>query len=254
MTPTRPQSITEADRSVLGPLAEHRILIVPQVAVLLGISEGAATRRLQRLHSAGLVRYQRMFHGLPAHARITSRGLDAIEHTHRAPNENLREYRHDVGVGWLWLAAGSGAFGEVTHIASDRGMRARDASEDRSDTYGVGLGMLGSHGRPQRHYPDLMLDLTSGHRVAVELELTQKSARRMSRIMTAYASDARIDAVLYLVPNQRLATIVTDAARRAGIADIVHVQRLAPDAIAGAPAGASERGPARTAIPRGAQR
>ena len=42
-------SLTEADLSVLGPLAEHRILIVPQVALLLGVSDRTAARRLKRL-------------------------------------------------------------------------------------------------------------------------------------------------------------------------------------------------------------
>ena len=74
--------------------------------------------------------------------------------------------------------------------------------------YGVGLGLLGSHGQPQRHYPDLMLDTRGGHRVAVELELTAKSARRMARIMTGYASDASVDAVLYLVPTRAIAQVV----------------------------------------------
>ncbi|HEX3802687.1 MAG TPA: hypothetical protein VHV75_07610 [Solirubrobacteraceae bacterium] len=250
-------SITEADRSVLGPLAEHRILIVSQVASLLGVSEGAASRRLQRLKGAGLVHYERVFHGAPAAARITSRGLHAIEHSLRTPNENLHEYRHDVGVGWLWLAARAGAFGAVSHVAADREMRAADGSADaegRPATYGVGLGMIGSRGRPQRHYPDLILDMTSGHEVAVELELTQKSSRRMARIMTAYASDARVDAVLYLVPNRAIAELVSDAARRAGIADMVHVQRIAPDGIAGSQPRSAQRTQRQALVAREAER
>jgi hypothetical protein len=230
-------SITEADRSVLGPLAEHRILIVPQVAVLLGVSQGAAAKRLSRLQRAGLVDYERIFHGAPAAAWITRRGLDAIEHRLPPPRLDLRGYRHDVGVGWLWLAARAGAFGELTGLAADREMPAADAratADGRAVQYGVGLGLLGSHGQPQRHYPDLMLDTSGGHRVAVELELTAKSARRMARIMTGYASDASVDGVLYLVPTRAVAQVVSDAARRAGISDLVHVQRIAPDGIAGA--------------------
>jgi hypothetical protein len=232
-------SITDADRSVLGPLAEHRILIVPQVALLLGVSEGAAARRLARLESAGLVHHERIFHRAPAVTWITRRGLDAIEHRLPQPRLDLRGYRHDVGVGWLWLAARAGTFGELTGLVADREMRAADARAavaGRPVQYGVGLGLLGSHGQPQRHYPDLMLDTSGGHRVAVELELTAKSARRMARIMTGYASDASVDAVLYLVPTRALAQVVSDAARRAGISDLVHVQRIAPDGIAGASA------------------
>jgi len=247
-------SITDADRSVLGPLAEHRILIVPQVAVLLGVSQGAAAKRLARLQSGGLVHYERIFHGAPAAVWITRRGLDAIEHRLPQPRLDLRGYRHDVGVGWLWLAARAGAFGELTGLVADREMRAADARAafaGRPVQFGVGLGLLGSHGQPQRHYPDLMLDTGGGHRVAVELELTTKSARRMARIMTGYASDASVDAVLYLVPTRALGQVVTDAARRAGISDLVHVQRIAPDGIAGA--SLANVGSARRATSRNAE-
>ena len=232
-------SITDADRSVLGPLAAHRILIVPQVALLLGVSEGTAARRLARLERAGLVHHERIFYRAPAAAWITRRGLDVIEHRLPQPRLDLRGYRHDVGVGWLWLAAQAGTFGELTGLVADREMRAADtraAAAGRPVQYGVGLGLLGSHGQPQRHYPDLMLDTSGGHRVAVELELTAKSSRRMARIMTGYASDASVDAVLYLVPTRALAQVVSDAARRAGISDLVHVQRIAPNGIAGASA------------------
>jgi hypothetical protein len=244
MTPALGISITDADRSVLGPLAEHRILIVPQVALLLGVSEGTAARRLARLQSAGLVHYEHIFHRAPAAVWITRRGLDAIEHYLPQPRLDLRGYRHDVGVGWLWLAARAGRFGELTGLAADREMRAADtraAAAGAPVRYGVGLGLLGSHGQPQRHYPDLMLETSSGHRVAVELELTAKSSGRLNRIMRAYASDASIDSVLYIAANRSIAARVQASARRAGIPERVHTQVLAPDGIAGAEIGRLRR-------------
>jgi hypothetical protein len=252
--------LTPADHSLLGPLAEHRVLIVPQVAVLLGVTERTAARRLKRLHDAGLVSHTRIFAGAPHAVRITSRGLRAAGSSLKAPNLNLNEYRHDVGVAWLWLAAGAGSFGELTGMTSDRRMQTEDAvlvSSGGRTAWGVGLGMFGSHGTPQHHYPDLMLEMASGHRVAVELELTSKSAGRMARIMRAYASDARIDHVLYLAANPRIVQRVTESARRAGIGDRVHVQLLAPDGIAGASAGSARTAPrqaGRPVTPRGAER
>ena len=237
MTRAREITITDADLSVLGPLAEHRILIAPQVASLLGVSEDTAARRLSRLREAGLAHHERIFDGHPSAAWITSRGLGAIESRLPRPRLDLRGYRHDVGVGWLWLAAGGGAFGELVEVAADRRMRAQDTASLRAGDpvrYGVGLGLLGPRGRPQHHYPDLVVTQRSGHRVAVELELTAKSPGRMTRIMTAYASDSNIDAVIYVVQNRAIAQLVSDAARRAGIADIVHIRRLASDGIAGA--------------------
>ena len=86
-----------------------------------------AARRLARLESAGLIHYRRIFHGAPAATWIRRRGLDAIEHRLPQPRPDLRGYQHDVGVGWLWLAARAGNFGELTGLSADREMRAADA-------------------------------------------------------------------------------------------------------------------------------
>jgi hypothetical protein len=237
-------SLTEREASVLGPLAEHRILIVPQVALLLGVSDSTALRRLSQLENERLLELQRIFKGVPAAATIRSRGLRALGSSLKPPQLNFNEYRHDVGVGWLWLAARAGSFGELRGLTTDRRMQAEDAAAlaaGRGSRWGVGVGLLGSHGQPQRHYPDLTLDMASGHRVAIELELTAKSSRRLNRIMIGYASDASIDSVLYLAANRSIATRVQESARRAGIPERVHVQLLAPDGIAGAEVGRVRR-------------
>ncbi len=253
MAPTAEPSPTQTELSVLGPLAEHRLLIVPQVGLLLGVSERTAVRRLRRLHDARLVHLEQIFTGQPAAAKITARGLRTIGSSLGAPYLNLNEYRHDVGVAWLWLAARAGSLGELSAFTSDRAMQAQDAAAVGSGgraRWGIGLGLFGRHGSPQHHYPDLMLDTTSGHRVAVELELTSKSTGRMDRIMLAYATDARIDHVLYLVGNPRIAQRVSTAAERARIGQRIHVKLLAADGIAGARAGGSRvtARPASTAV------
>lgn len=240
MTRSNDTGLTQRDASVLGPLAENRILTVPQVAVLLGVSERTALTRLKALDRERLLHLRPIFQGLPWAASIQSRGLRALGSPLRAPQLNLNEYRHDVGVGWLWLAARAGNLGEQRGLTTERQMQAADAraaADGLAPRWGVGLGLLGPHGRPQRHYPDLVLDMASGHRVAVELELTAKSSGRMGRIMSAYASDSQIDHVLYLAANASIARRVADAARRAGIPERVHVQLLAPDGIAGAEVG-----------------
>ena len=252
MTREADLSLNERDVSLLGPLAEQRILIVPQLALLLEVSERTALSRLRALERKRLLQVRPIFQGLPQAASIQSRGLRALGSPLKAPQLNLNEYRHDVGVGWLWLAARSGSFGELSGLTTERRMQADDASltaAGGSARWGVGLGILTSHGRPQRHYPDLMLDTGSGHRVAVELELTLKSSGRMVRIMNAYASDSAVDQVLYLAANRAIGTRVLEAARRAGISELVHVQLLAPDGIAGAEVGRSrsfDRAPSST--------
>jgi hypothetical protein len=196
----------------------------------------ALDARLRRLAAAGLITLQRIFEGRPAAVSITRSGLGAIESRLPAPRVELKAYRHDIGVGWLHLAARQGVFGTLTEVRVERELRSHDRRADREGApLGLGVGTVRQGGRPSRHYPDLLLTTADGRQVAVELELTAKSSDRLRRIMRAYASDPRVSAVLYLVPDAEGARRIETAARRVGIAPLVHVQRLAEGGIHGAP-------------------
>lgn len=228
-------------------------MVVPQLAMAFAeVSPRALNAWLRRLalapehapERAGLVVVRNIFKGQPASVWITRDGLGAIESGIRAPRVDLKEYRHDVGVGWLHLAARQGVFGTLTDLRLERELRATDRRADRErlrdgigqgPPAGIGVGSFTRGGRPSRHYPDLLMTTASGHQVAVELELTAKSSDRLRQIMRAYASDHRIAAVLYLVPDAAGARRIETAARRAGIASLVQVQRLADAGIHGAP-------------------
>ena len=234
-------------------LAEHRAVAVSQVQALLGCAPRTAGRRVQALRAAGLLRRERIFEGLPAACWITRAGLRLVESDLPAPRMDLKGYRHDVGLAWLWVAARNGAFGRLDAVVSERSMRSADrrregraspASWPMGDRYGIGVAGSGSRGGLALHYPDLVLDTASGQRVAIELELTAKPSRRLDRIMLGYAAAARVDVLLYLCPNRAMGLQVQAAARRAGISDQVHVQLLAP----GSPAGAPDPGRARERV------
>lgn len=211
------------------------MLVDPHVQALLGMAERATTRRLTRLGAQGLVWRGRIFDGQPAAVTITRRGLDAIGSPLPEPRIDFKGYRHDVGLGWLWLAAQQGAFGAGA-VISERSMRSSDRSErDHQRPHGVGLGLRGPGGGEQLHYPDLLIAFASGRRLAVELELSAKSARRLDEIMLGYAGDGRLAGVLYLAADERIETGVEAAAARAGLSRLVRVQMLAAGSPAGAP-------------------
>lgn len=234
--------VTDRDRFVLEFLAEHRVVTDAHVGELLGVGMPSAASRLRALSDAGLIHYERIFEGFPAAAWITRRGLGAISSPLPAPRLELKGYRHDLGVGWLWLAARSGMFGPVGQLVSERSMRSTDRRTGREGRpLGIGVGVVGPHGGERLHYPDLLVVLQDGRRVAVELELSGKGRSRLDQIMLGYASDARVDAVLYLAPPGPIGRSIEDAASRAGISATVHVQLLA----AGSPAGAPEPGRSR---------
>jgi len=232
----------ERDRELLEMLAQHRAVVDLHVQELLGVGPAAAAKRLRRLDRGGLICYERIFDRLPGSVSIARRGLAAIGSRLPVPNVSFEGYRHDVGVAWLWLAARSGAYGSVSEMHTDRSMHSHDRRLGREGRpFGVGLGAVGPRGGEQLHYPDLLLTLASGHRVAIELELTVKSRSRLDGIMLGYAADGRIDAVLYLVPDRAGGRSVLDAAQRAGITEGVHVQLLAPGSPEGAPPGGRRR-------------
>jgi hypothetical protein len=234
--------ITDRDRELLRFLAAHRLALADQVHALLGISAAAASSRLRLLSRSGLIRTETVFHRQPACHLITRTGLAAIGSELPPPRLDLRGYRHDVGLGWLWLAARAGTVGPLSEITSERQMRSRDGVAQAAGEpapFGVKLGGVGPGGRDRLHYPDLILSTASGHRVAVELELSHKGRARRERILASYGAERRIDAILYLVDDPAVASAIRGSAARLGLSDIVHVQRFR---WSGPAPGASERG------------
>lgn len=223
--------LTPANRRTLAFAAEHRLILAAHVAVLLGSSEDAADQRLRRLVASGHLRVDRPL-TTARWFQIERHGLNAIgsrlPRPHAAGTDGSD---HDIGLGWLWLDAHRGSFGPTRAIHSERRMRSEDG-RPRSEAIGperhaVRLEGVGPYGGDRRHYPDLMLETKSGHRVAVELELTGKGPRRTEEILGGYAFDKRVAAVLYLVTRPQTGHVIQQAAATVGIPDMVHVQRVA---------------------------
>ena len=202
------------------------------VQALLGVSSTAASKRLRALEIESLLCRDALFHRYPPHYRIARDGLEVIGSGLPVPKRGLN-VAHDIGVAWLWLAAQRGAFGSLREVISERRMRSSDGIEAHAarrtgrsaeEPFGVRLSGHGPGGHPRLHYPDLLLVDRAGRRVAVELELSTKGRGRRDQIIGGYASDRRIEAVLYLVQDHRIAREVQAAARRFGLQQRVLVQ------------------------------
>jgi hypothetical protein len=223
----RPVLVSARDRLLLEMAGEHRLILPAHAQTLLEVSYSAAISRLRRLSTGGYLSPRRVFTAAPTSYQITRNGLAVIQSRLPRPQLDLRAYAHDVGVAWLWLAARGGAFGPLGQVVSERTMRSRDGRRDPGSTiepFGVRLGGAGPRGRERLHYPDLLLIMPEGHRVAVELELSAKGSARREKILAGYGGDPRIDAVLYLVEQPSLARAIQTSARRLGISHLVHVQ------------------------------
>ena len=258
--------MTERDREILAFVAEHRLVLAGHAQTLLGVSESVAYRRLGGLTARDLLEHSRVLHEQPGWYQITRRGLALIGSDLPRPRVDLRCYRHDIGVAWVWLAASRGAFGRVDRIVSEREMRSRDAAcaaadraasargelavdagNDRRPPFGVRLGGVGPGGQIRLHYPDVLLIGRAGERVAIELELSEKGGRRLETILAGYGADPSIGAVLYLAEKPGIRREVKSAAARLRISDLVHVHPVAWPSAA-RPANLPERTRVRAAI------
>lgn len=226
--PARGSRITARDLELLGFISEHRIVVAEHARRFLGVSLSVAYARLRALTSAGLLTRNAALHGHPSCYLATRQGLRAAETGYRAQRIDLSCFQHDLGVASLGLAAAAGTFGPVREVVSERSMRSRDAPPTRAGApLGVRLGGLGPAGRERLHYPDLLLITPDSRRIALELELTSKGVARREKILSGYAFDRQIDAVVYLVQNRAVGRKIQQSARRIGISSLVHVQLVA---------------------------
>jgi hypothetical protein len=220
-----PRRLGARDLELLEFCAEHRFVLAPQVAALLRTRTDTAQRRLRGLQRAGLLERVSVFTHDPIAYAITRAGLGVTSSRLATPRElDPGQYVHDVGVAWLGVAAHRGAFGETAEIITERRMRSEDARADRRAAP-HGLSRVGAGG-PGLHYPDLTVVTAGGRRVAFELELHLKGRARRERILAAYACDRRHDAVVYLVASEHDRQALLRSARRVGLDDRLHVQRL----------------------------
>jgi hypothetical protein len=230
MEPSRARGVqpTDADRALLAFAAEHRFVLCAQVALLLAVSDATAGARLRRLGRAGYLRRVRELHRGPAWHQITASGLRAVGSELPAPRGfDLATHRHDAGLAWLMLAARAGRFGDARRVVSEREMRSGDGrAPAMAPRYGVRLGGVGPGGRDRLHYPDMAIVTSTGHRVAFELELSTKEPERRERILSAYAADHRIDAVVYLVDRATVGRAIERSAARLGLRDLVSVRQV----------------------------
>ena len=220
--------ITDRDRQLLAFVAENPFVLATQVAMLLELTDAAADARLRALDRGGYVVREHALYAQPTTARITREGLRAIGSDLPAARPlNLGAYHHELGVGWLQVAARRGRFGPLQAVVSERRMRSDDGrpAEGRQ-RHGVRLGGVGPRGRDRLHYPDLVLLTDTGHRIAFELELTSKARPRREGILAGYAADPRIDMVIYLVDRPATGRAITQSAERLGMSHLVRVQNV----------------------------
>lgn len=220
-----PFRLTDRDLELLGFVAAHRFVLAAHVHEWIGADRSVAYRRLGALVDAGLLRYERIFHAQSGIFQITNGGLAVIDSHLPRPTIDLRTYRHEIGVVWLWLAARAKAFGEVDSLLSEREMRSHDQRSDVDGTrFAATIDGYDRAGRPRVHHPDVLIIGPDRSQIALELELSMKGRQRLEQILLAYAIDQRIRQVVYLTDQAGVATAINQAVEQLNLRDRVVVR------------------------------
>jgi hypothetical protein len=211
---------------MLSFMAEHRMVLDHQIAVLLDQPLAAVDRRLDALQQTAYLTSERVFQRT-RFCRIRKRGLEVVGSALRAPQDTPGAYRHDAGVAWLWLLAHRGRFGPLAEVIGERRLRSEDVAAP-GRPYSIRLGGYDSKGKPNRHYPDLLLVDPQGRRVALELELSTKEVPRREAILAGYGAERRLEGVVYFVERAPVGRAIKASAAAVGVSDFVHVRNVPP--------------------------
>lgn len=221
--------MTNRDLALLEFVAGHRFVLAWQVMHWLDAGEVVAYRRLKGLVAEGLLSYRRVFHHRPGCYQITRAGLGVIESELPRAQIDLRTYRHDVGVVWVYLAAVNGSFGPYERVLSERHMRSADQRREVGDeSFAIPLGGYTPNGSVRTHYPDVVLARGDGSRIAIELELTLKSRRRLEAILAGYAGEPRLAHLVYFTDRPAVAHAVREASLLVGLDSRLEVDYFEP--------------------------
>lgn len=169
---TRHEVLRRRDLEVLGWVAEQYGARVDQLGVLLGAGPRTVQRTVARLHAAGLIRTERVLVGEPAWVLPTAAGMAAC-------GSGFGVWRPRVGL--------------LAHVAAVNDVRLHIQARAPATEW-VPERVLVRDRQAGEHLPDGVA-ITDGTRVAIEVELTVKSRRRVTAILDELA--ARFDATLY---------------------------------------------------------
>ena len=166
------ETLRRRDLDVLCWLGEQYGARVDQLETLLDCGPRTVQRIIARLRAAGLVTTRRLLVGEPAWVIPTSTGL-------RAAGQHFAAWQPRIGL--------------LAHVAAVNDVRLYVEARSPESEW-VPERLLARERQAGEHLPDGVV-ITEGRRVAIEVELTVKSQRRVTAILDELTG--RFDAVLY---------------------------------------------------------
>jgi len=167
-----PELLRARDLIVLAWICEQYAARTDQLEVLLHSGLRTVQRVLTRLRSAGLIDTRRLLVGAPAWVIPTSAGL-------RTAGQGFGVWHPRIGL--------------LAHVAAVNDVRLHIQARS-PDSEWVPERVLARERETHEHLPDALV-ITEGQRVAIEVELTVKSQKRVRAILDELSS--RYDTILY---------------------------------------------------------
>lgn len=173
-TTRRPEHelLRQRDLEMLAWLGEQYAARGDQLELLMDRGPRTVQRTVARLRDQGLVQTRRLLADEPAWVLPTTAGL-------RACGSSFGAWTPRIGL--------------LSHVAAVNGVRLHIQGRSRGSEW-IPERVLARDRKPGEHLPDGVV-LTDGQRVAIEVELTIKSRRRVTAILDELS--ARFDAVVY---------------------------------------------------------
>jgi transposase len=188
-----PASSRVRDDAIVTWVARMGAVSVSQLARRFGVGRAVSYALTKRLTDARLLERYETMPGDPSLIRATKKGIRHVGLGLKQPPIRLAEVGH-------WLTTVDVALALERTYGPER---IRSETEIRFEEQllqeplaSIELGYTRDY-KPRRHTPDLAI-LGDEKNVAVEIELSAKSRRRLDEIMGAYVSASHLGSVLYL--------------------------------------------------------
>jgi hypothetical protein len=179
------ETLRRRDLEVLAWLGEQYAARVDQLEILLGCGPRTVQRVLARLHANGLIQSRRLLVGEPAWVLPTRAGL-------RACGSSFGVWQPRIGL--------------LSHVAAVNDVRLHIQGRSPESEW-VPERVLARDRQAGEHLPDAVVQIDA-RRVAIEVELTVKSQRRISAILEELTR--RFDATVYFcspAPHRQLTAL-----------------------------------------------
>lgn len=186
--------VTQRDINLLNWINAVGFVSIEQICLRLNVSPKTAYSRIKKLTDNGYLTHERIFWGLPGVYRTTKLGVQLCGSILPPLRKiTLGSYHHDIAATKLSLLLAN------THNC--------EYIPERMLRHQNGLNGIGVAG----HTPDSVL-LKDGKKIALELELNKKGARRRSKIMSHYMKDFSFDEVWYFCSTLEIKNQIQESA------------------------------------------